>query len=620
MEAAGVPLRELLLFTVLTCGLAAIMFLPALSDFGSVLYGRGDIEFFTWLFWHYETALDEGKNPFFATEIFYPYGASLFATTITPLTAGIYLLLPDGWGAFGRITIIQMLSFILGGVFSFALAWRFTRGFLPSAIASVVFNFSAMHFEKVLQHLNYGMAMAFLPLLFLCYYALLEAPRDRKRMLAFSLAISALTLSELVAAVMAMFIIGIDVFRRYLAHAKIEPFTPRNAVIACAGSLFSLGLFEVSVAAGLPPLLIHVFPSAIFIAICVYFILGLGNLLSAEKRHGYAFSLAACSLPLVAYLGALALFQPYAVESESLLVNAFQFGVPVDFFFLPSGVQAISALGSLPAGSETAVFIGPVALALFVASFLGKAGSDEKHARGMALTAILVSFPLIAVWRIALMATPFIVGHIFPLLGLLRVQSRFMMFAFLFLGLVAALASKRLAEGKGRLGTTLMLAILLLVTAERWPALENFRFDSSVPQFYQRLVSEGGNQTIFLYPNMDYNALLREVYFQTLHGRAMSAGTLSRFPSGGNPLFSLYDANATEPGDVAALAAGLGYDYAVVQKRTCSRRNYECLMGLTEGIEESDLAPLRRAMEQGFGPQAYEDDFRIIYSAKPEPQ
>jgi hypothetical protein len=74
-------------------------------------------------------------------------------------------------GIVGSITIIQLLSYLLGGIFSFALAYFFSKSFLPSVAASFAYNFSLIHFEGAVTDPGYAMALAFVPLFFLSYFS-----------------------------------------------------------------------------------------------------------------------------------------------------------------------------------------------------------------------------------------------------------------------------------------------------------------------------------------------------------------------------------------------------------------------------------------------------------------
>jgi hypothetical protein len=620
MKLLGVPAGQFALCFFITTALTAVFFLPALSGFGHVLLGKEDIQFFIWLFWHYGQSVAHGTDPLYAAEIGYPYGVSLTASTITPFQGVLYLLLPAAWGVFGSITFLQVLSFVLGGLFSFALAYRFTKSFMPSLIGSFIFNFSAFHFEKVLHHLNYSMAMPFVALFFLCYYdALAERPEERHH-LWLALALLLVALNEMAVAIMIGFIVFIDILFRHARASKVSLLSVRNIVTLGAAAALSILLFELSVAAQLPLLFTYVIPGLVFVAACLFLVLGWGNLVRREIAGGFFISMAVCAVPLLGYGALLALHGSYVIQPDSAIVDALQYNVPIEYTLLPSQLQQVAHLGlfqDLPAASDTAgAYLGPVVILLLLASLLlPKASEDENHVRDLGIICLLFSFPVIAVGSTLLMGTPFLAGPLFPLLGVLRSQSRFIMLALIFISIAAALLCARLFTNRKN-GTIMAAGLALLLLAASWPALGSFTFEPQVPQFYLNLANETHNVSIFLYPDMDYYTLLQESYYQTIYGDNISYGVLSRFPEGTNPLFALYTEDNVTTGEVVQVVRSLGYDYVVVQKLQCTS-NPDCFYGTFTPIPELRLDYIKEGMEKAFGNETYEDNAIIVYDTKP---
>jgi hypothetical protein len=110
----------------------------------------------------------------FSAMIFFPAIAGFGTVAISD--AGIVPLEIPFAGILGSITIIQLLSYLLGGIFSFALAYFFSKSFLPSVAASFAYNFSLLHFEGALTDPGYVMALAFIPLFFLSYFSVSRKP------------------------------------------------------------------------------------------------------------------------------------------------------------------------------------------------------------------------------------------------------------------------------------------------------------------------------------------------------------------------------------------------------------------------------------------------------------
>ncbi|MDD5171469.1 MAG: hypothetical protein PHF60_00340 [Candidatus ainarchaeum sp.] len=615
MKLIGVPLEQLLLCLLITSVLTFLFFYPAISDFGNTLLGVDDIHFFMWLFWHYGQSLESGSNPLLANETYYPYGVSLAASTITPLQGVLYLILPQAWGVFGRITFLQVLPFILGGVFAFALAYRFSGSFGPSLIASFIYNFSAFHFEKALHHLNYNMAMPFIPLFFLFYYESVSRPSKERPLLLLSLALLLTALCEFTVAIMIGFIIFLDICWRYLKDSGIDPLSVRNAPLIAASIIVSVVLFDGLAVLGAPLPLVYTVPSLSFIGTCLFLVLGKQNLIRCEKERRYLTDMAVCAAPLLIYALVLYLQPSYTFLADTVLGNYVAWSVPIDFVLWPSELQEISHAGiftPLAASTESGVYLGPVILLLVVGSYLaGKAGEEEGYFRNMFWLCLLFAFPVVGIGDAIVAVTPFFVGPLFPMLGVLRDPSRFIMFALLFLSVAIALFCTRLRHG-GKRWLSLAIAAALLVSV--WPALWTFRFDTTVPGFYAQLAEDDSDARIFLYPNGNYYTMLEQTYYQTLHGKTLSVGTLSRLPKEGNELYRLYFYSEThlDAGEVAAIARRNGYDYMVVQKLRCDEIS-ECFYGTPGTIDAEKLENVTRPLENEFGKPIYEDSTIIVY-------
>lgn len=603
MEVLGVPARPFLLNAAVTLVLTAAIFYPALASFGQVLLGTEDMKYFLWVFWHFSNSMDNGTNPFYAGEIFYPYGISLSMTTVSPLQAIAYWLLPASFGPFGKITLLQALSFVLCGIFAFCLAYRFAKSFLPSFLGSALFNFSVYHSENALHHLNYSMAFPFLALFFLCYFA--AAERRKHSILLLSVALLLLALNEMTVAVMAGFVVFLDVFWRYLARSRVK-LTLRNAAILGGAVVLSMAANEALATLAAPQLLLYTLPPLPFLAACLA-VLGPANAVAAEKAEGRLRALVLASLPTAAYAVLLALQPSYAISPDNAISNSLFYAVPVEYLVIPSDFQAVAHAGifsGLPAGSEAGVYAAAGLLLLALSLVLPGASRDEERFRNLALLCLLFSFPIISAGGLTLLTV--LPQPLFPLLGVLRVPVRFMMLSLLFLSLASALLAVRML--RFRHGRALVAGLSVLVLAVQWPALGSFAFDGSVPAFYSGLA--GMEKTVFLYPDMNYYSLLNEVYYQTVHGNSLSAGIVSRQPLSGNPLYSLYSSRNVSRSDALAVAKSLGYDYVVFHKTTCSNSS-----GCFRGVFVQDQALMDAlAREKPPGAKVYEDDSMAVYA------
>ncbi len=598
------------------------IFYPALSSFGHVLIGTEDMGFFLWLFWHTENSLQNGQNPIYASEIFYPNGAYLTTTSITPLQTLLYITLPESWGPFGKVTFLQILSYILGGIFSFALAYRFSHSFVPSLIASVIFNFSIYHFEKVIHHLNYSIAFPFLALFFICYFKFLEEPRKKQSIILLSIAILLLTLSEATVMIMATFIVFIDILCRYAKISKIEFFSPKNFLLLSGSTLLCLFIQILLFFQDAPLYLIYTCPSLPFLLACI--IIFSPRLLIELERTNYFFTNFFVSLlPFFAYLIILLFHSNNSTNNidPGTFLSYIKYSSGLEYLFLPSNFQQISSFLpiSLPVHSEIGTYLGIISLLFIIFSLFSKLEKEEYYFRNLFFFCMLISYPILIILDTIIYIIPFFVQPIFPLLGVLRVPSRFIMFALLFFSIFLALIIKRITMEKP-IWKFFGIIILCLLLIERWPATTLFIFDSSIPEFYQQLASLQYLTPIYLYPNFNYYILNREVYYQTIHNMPISYGILSRFPKSNNSQIVLSDVVFHELNNVSAfsmanLIKSNGYDYIVVQKTTCNM-THECFMQLSHPINETVLSKIKAKLLIYFDNPIYEDNSILVYQTK----
>jgi len=311
----------------------------------------------------------------------------------------------------------------------------------------------------------------------------------------------------------------------------------------------------------------------------------------------------------------------YDFQLYSSLTTTFLSPVSLEYLLLPSQLQSISSIPFLKDFSleqASNIYLGPVLILLAAASFVfSKATREEKYFRDMFLLSLIISFPLVTILGYEIFYVPY-VAPAFPLLAVLRVPSRFMLFALLFLSIFLSLFIKRISVSHipNVIGCSLLaIAIAALLLATQWPVMDRFIFNQKVPSFYENLSKDGKNKSIFLYPDLNYDTLLKEIYYQTIHGKNISYGIVSRFPSGGNELFSFYAENIysyQDVGKASEIIKKFGFDYIVVQKRGGAVRTM-----LTEPmpLNSSYIDYLNTSFSSEFGAPVFEDDSIIVFSA-----
>jgi len=114
----------------------------------------GDAFVFTHCYWWFKKALFSLQNPFLTNYIFYPEGVNL---AFQSGTFGNFLLtLPVTMlaGPVAGVNVSYLLTFILAALFTFLLAYRITEDFQSALIAAFLYSFSAMHTMRNVGHLN----------------------------------------------------------------------------------------------------------------------------------------------------------------------------------------------------------------------------------------------------------------------------------------------------------------------------------------------------------------------------------------------------------------------------------------------------------------------------------
>ncbi len=122
--------------------LVIVMTWPVVARFGSELAGgRSDLWIHQWTFWWVKEALLSGQNPFFTTQLYYPFGVSLTSHNIAWLNIAVWLPLQALIGGTAAYNLTILTIFTLNG-FVFYLFARELTGSLPASfIGGLVFGF-----------------------------------------------------------------------------------------------------------------------------------------------------------------------------------------------------------------------------------------------------------------------------------------------------------------------------------------------------------------------------------------------------------------------------------------------------------------------------------------------
>lgn len=114
----------------------------------------GDAFWYLWDFWWFKEALSTLSNPYYAQNIFYPFGVNLIFSEVSPLNAAISVPLQSAFGLIKAYNIIWISTFILSGFNTFLLTKYLTGNRKAAFISGLIFMFCPYRFAHALGHMN----------------------------------------------------------------------------------------------------------------------------------------------------------------------------------------------------------------------------------------------------------------------------------------------------------------------------------------------------------------------------------------------------------------------------------------------------------------------------------
>lgn len=146
--------RYLLAF-VLYCAASVVLTWPAVRDFSSHFFSDGDDGLQTvWNFWWLRRAWEQGSSPLQTDMLYAPFGVPLLAHTLSLINTAPAAVLGAGLSLQQVYNLAFLASFVLSGVFAFALAWRLCGSFVGAFLSGYAFAFCAYRFAHAVGHLN----------------------------------------------------------------------------------------------------------------------------------------------------------------------------------------------------------------------------------------------------------------------------------------------------------------------------------------------------------------------------------------------------------------------------------------------------------------------------------
>ena len=116
--------------------------------------GKGDVFWFLWDFWSFKKRALSLSNPYYTMDIFYPTGVSLASSDVSPFNAIISIPLQQLFGLIAAYNMIWILTFILSGFSAYLLVKYLINDTKVAILSGLIFMFSPYHFAHALGHMN----------------------------------------------------------------------------------------------------------------------------------------------------------------------------------------------------------------------------------------------------------------------------------------------------------------------------------------------------------------------------------------------------------------------------------------------------------------------------------
>lgn len=532
---------------------------------------NGDIFLFTWDGWWLSRVVAGGLDPLWTPYLYFPDGASLaFHTLAAPLTAWSIVALPH----VGIVTLynVALLAALFASALSaYALAFYVTRSIGGALLAGIIFGFCANRLDQARAHPDI-VAGLWLPLMVLAALVLLDSPPGRKRVAAVVAAAVAGVLGLLTRpehTIAGFYLIAL----LYLAFVLRRRTRWRRALASYAAVVLC------TAAVGSPYLL------------------------------------------RVLRAGPVPLTRSYDDEQVAKGVSLDRLVLPPRDSVLWGWWSSALAINRDAAPPGKIGFVGYVTLALLLLGCVVARGSPAWWTwLAAALFFFLVSFG--AELLIQEKSTGFpLVYRLLPDVGAMRAPNRFVPAAMLCLAMAVAIAWSCALQASSRPRVAAVLTFLLGgVLLLEYALLPFPTVRPRVSPFYERLAADPQPFGIVEIPRDSRRHDKIYMYYQTIHGKPLHSGHVSRVPEGTTaflrsiPLLRALD---RQHDAAEALAVDVPGDLQRLRRHNFRYVIFHKLFGVPmfDGCTESEAA-IAAEIARVTGPPAYEDDLLLAFDLR----
>jgi hypothetical protein len=549
---------------------AAVTTYPLVFRLTTHLPGRGtDMWVFPWNAWWLSRALWAGESPFFTRYLYFPEGASLAFHSFV-LTASGWAPLLLGWLSPLTFYNLFVLIALFGSALSaYALAFHQTRSIPASWLAGLIYGFAPHRLGQAHGHLSSAFGV-WLPLMLLA----------------------------------GLVLVGNTSFRRRLWASL------------AAGAFCLLGILtrEAPSIAGFY-LLVLLFATRAWTS----------NGLSWRAAAGWAVAVGGWTLLLGSPYFTLWLDEGGIPNPPRFGASKLAAGISLEKLLAPPRGSLLWQLWQHQLQPRSSLFLGYVLIGMLAWGWRRMRGDVMwRFWFGGALFLLVVSLgpSLVIADHTTEVPLPY---RYLPFINMVRSSRRFLLPAMLCGGLAVALLWTRVVQGRTRARTLVATAAVSAIVLIEYIGLPFATTRPRVSPFYQQLAGSKERFGIVEIPSDSRAHDKAYMFYQTLHGKPIHAGHISRIPERtfrfvrSVPLLNALAREGRVPrdGEVINLSRDLAtlrdhnFRYIIFHKRFLEPR--------FRPLSRAEWQVLR-AISSGIGPPSYEDDLLVAFDLRRLPE